>query len=674
MSRDPRFDILFEPVKIGPVTTPNRFYQVPHCTGMGYRRPQTVAEMRGIKAEGGWGVVSTEYCSIHPSADDDPFPTQAIWDEDDVRAHALMVDKVHAHGSLAAIELWHGGPASANLYTRESPRGPVSRPADLDFPIQCRAMDKADIREFRRWHVEAAKRAQRAGFDIVYVYACHWYLLNQFLSPSNRRTDEYGGSHENRVRLLREVIEDTKEAVGDRCAVAVRISASTGGPDDDQDTEEPRATIGMLAELPDLWDVTVADYSYEMGSSRFVKEAGLESTMAWVKGVTTKPVVSVGRFTSPETMVRLVRQGVIDLIGAARPSIADPFLPKKIREGREEDIRECIGCNVCYNGDQTGVPIRCTQNPTMGEEWRRGWHPERIAPKESDRSVLVIGAGPAGLEAAVALGRRGYPVTLAEGRTELGGRVVRESRLPGLAEWARVLDWRVTQLNKLSNVEIFMDSVLDAEQIMEFGADRVALATGARWRQDGIGRWHSEAIPGWDLAHVSTPDDIMDGLVPSGPVLVFDDDHYFMGGVIAEKLRREGQPVTLVTPSGEVSSWTHKTDEQERIQERLLELGVHIETATDLEAILDDHVRLACAYTAEPREVEAASVIMVTSREPNDSLHRELSERIEITRIGDCDAPGMIATSVYAGHRYAREMDAGPVPDVPFRREHARVP
>jgi len=674
MSRDPRFDILFEPVKIGPVTAPNRFYQVPHCTGMGYRRPQTVAEMRGVKAEGGWGVVSTEYCSIHPSSDDDPFPTHAIWDDDDIRAHALMVDKVHSHGSLAAIELWHGGRASGNLYSREAPRSALSWPVNENFPVQTRAMDKADIREFRRWHAEAARRGKQAGFDIVYVYACHWYLLHQFLAPSNQRSDEYGGSLENRVRLLREVIEDTKEVVGDDCAVAVRFSASSGGPDHDQDTDEPRATLEMLAELPDLWDITVADYSYEMGSSRFVREAGLETTMSWVKQATTKPVVSVGRLTSPETMVRLVKQGVIDLVGAARPSIADPFLPAKIREGREEDIRECIGCNVCYNGDQTGVPIRCTQNPSMGEEWRRGWHPEHIAPSESQRSVLIVGAGPAGLEAAVALGRRGYPVTLAEGRTELGGRVARESSLPGLSEWMRVRNWRVGQINKLPNVEVYLDSLLDAEQVMEFGADRVALATGARWRRDGIGRWHGEPIPGWDGGHVMTPDDIMDGAVPSGPVTVFDDDLYYMGGVVAEKLKGDGHDVTLVTTSGEVSSWTHKTQEQERIQERLIEVGVRLETGTTVEKIEREHLVLACAYTSETRVLETGTLVMVTAREPVDSLYTQLNGRIDITRIGDCDAPGMIATSVYSGHRYAREMDAPPKSDVPFRREHARVP
>ncbi len=250
MARDPRYDVLFEPVQIGPVTTRNRFYQVPHCSGMGFRRPQTLAAMREVKAEGGWGVVCTEYCSIHPTSDDDPYPTAALWDDEDVRSHALLVDKVHAHGSLAGVELWHGGRGAANAYTREAPLGTSSRTVEPGEPIQTRAMDKADIREFRRWHAEAAKRAKRAGFDIVYVYACHWYLLREFLLPSNRRSDEYGGSLENRTRLLRELIEDPKEAVGDRCAVAVRFGASFGGLDEEPNTEEPRAMIELLGELP----------------------------------------------------------------------------------------------------------------------------------------------------------------------------------------------------------------------------------------------------------------------------------------------------------------------------------------------------------------------------------------------------------------------------------------
>ncbi|MBW2543144.1 MAG: FAD-dependent oxidoreductase [Deltaproteobacteria bacterium] len=668
MARDPRYDILFEPVPIGPVTAPNRFYQVPHCTGMGHRSPQTLAAMREVKAEGGWGVVCTEYCSIHASSDDDPYPFASLWDEEDVRAQALMVDKVHRHGALAGVELWHSGPSSSNLHSREESLGPWSRPAILNNPTQCRVMDKRDIRELRRWHAAAARRAQRAGFDIVYVYGCHSYLISQFLSPANRRSDEYGGSLENRLRLFVELVEETKAAVGDSCAVAVRYSAGGGTVDGEPVIEEHHAMIESMAGLPDLWDLVVDDYSYEMGASRFVKEAALEDYVSWVKRVTDKPVVTIGRFTSPDTMLRQLKDGIVDLIGSARPSIADPFLPKKIDEGRLEDIRECIGCNICFASDAQGVPIRCTQNPSMGEEWRRGWHPERIPERQSEKRVLVVGGGPAGLEAATALGRRGYEVTLAEASKALGGRVALESNLPGLAEWARVRDWRVEQLNKLPNVEIFLDSRLDAEQILEFAADCVALATGARWRSDGLGRWYASPIEISDRARVLTPDDIMAGVQPEGPVVIFDDDHYYMGGVIAEKLRASGLDVTLATTDGIVSSWTRLTDEQIRIQTRLLELGVRIETSSALEAVRDDSAVLACAYTGARREIAAGCAVMVTSRTPCDSLYHALCEQIEIQRVGDCSAPGTIAAAVFAGHRYARDLDGEPA-DLPFRRE-----
>jgi len=671
MARDPRHDILFEPIRIGPVTAPNRFYQVPHCTGMGYARPEMLAAMRGVKAEGGWGVVSTEYCSVHPSSEDDPMPAATLWDEEDVRSLALMAEKVHLQGALAAVELWHGGHSTANLLSREEPVGVRSMPAWQD-PAQCRALDKSDIRDLRRWHVDAALRAQRAGFDIIYVYATHGYLLSQFLSSDNDRSDEYGGSLENRARIVRELIAETKEAVGDRCAVAVRYSADVGGPDGQPDTDEPRELFSLLAELPDLWDINITDYTYEMGASRFVKEGSLESYVNWVKPLTSKPVVSVGRFTTPDTMVRQIRQGVMDLIGAARPSIADPFLPKKIDEGRIEDIRECIGCNICSAAHRRAVPLWCTQNPTMGNEWRSGWHPEQIRDKGSDRTVLVIGAGPAGLEAARALGQRGYAVTLAEARTELGGRVARESALPGLSVWARVRDWRAGQLAKLSNVEIFLDSELDEEQILEFGADRVALATGADWRKTGIGRWHVTPIEGWESANLLTPDDVMGGAIPRGPVLLFDDDHYYLGSVVAEKLRRDDLDVTLVTPAGRVSEWDYTTEEQRRAQATLLGLGVRIETGTVVQSLAGDKVTLACIYTGRRRDVEAASVVMVTSREPRDALYHALSERIEIARIGDCSAPGIIASAVHSGHRYARAMDSKSEDD--FLRERPTVP
>jgi len=670
MTRDPRYDILFEPVRIGPVEAPNRFYQVPHCNGMGILRPRMLAEMRGIKAEGGWGVVCTEYCSIHPSSDDLPQPYASLWNQGDIKTHALMTEKVHEHGALAGVELWAGGAGAANLMTREVALGVGSMPNGGGHPFQTRSMDKKDIRNLRRWHRDAALRARQAGFDIVYVYATHYYLLGQFLSPIiNQRTDEYGGSTENRVRLIRELIEETKEAVGDTCAVAVRMAADDGtGTAEEPVSDDRREMFNILGELPDLWDVNIANYEQEMGVSRFVQEGSLEKTMQYVKSITSKPVVSVGRFTSPDTMVSQVRRGIVDLIGAARPSIADPFLPNKINEGRAEDIRECIGCNICYSGDSLGVPIRCTQNPTMGEEWRRGWHPERIHPKSSDATVLVVGAGPAGLEATRALGQRGYTVMLAEASTELGGRVAQECRLPGLAEWVRVADHRVQQIETMPNVDIFLDNHLNADDALSIEADHIVVATGALWRSDGFGRYHVR--PSADLGpaeQVFTPDDIFKGRLPEGRAIVFDDDHYYMGPVLAEALVAHGVEVCFVTPENLVSAWGVMTDEQYQTQQHVIELGVEIITAHGLDAFDGSKAELSCVYSEQTRTVDADAIVLVTARSPVDELYKEIAAKLEsedagsvptLHKIGDCDAPAIIAAAVYAGHRYARELEA----------------
>ena len=535
MSAEPRYDILLQPIAIGPVTAKNRFFQVPHCTGMGYRDPTALAHMRGVKAEGGWAVVCTEQVEFHWTSEITPFIELRLWDDRDVPMLAKMADHIHAHGALAGLELCYNGAHSPNFYSREVPMAPTGRAiASFTYePLQARTMDKQDIRNVRRWHKAAAVRARRAGYDLIYVYAGHGLsFLHHFLSREfNHRTDEYGGSLENRVRLLKEILIDTKEAVGDNCAVPCRLSMDELRGADGLEKAETEDMIGLVAEIPDLWDVCLASWENDSLSSRFGEEVGQEPFFAGVKALTTKPVVGVGRYTSPDRMVSIIKNGIVDLIGCARPSIADPFLPRKVAEGRLEDIRECIGCNICVSGDFTMSPIRCTQNPTMGEEWRRGWHPEFIRPKASEKPVLIVGAGPAGLEAAQALGKRGYAVTLAEQGRELGGRVARECRLPGLAAWGRVRDYRTEQLHKLANVSVYMESQLDAETVLEFGCPRVVIATGARWRGDGVGHHWTAPLPIEDGSQVLTPDDLMEGRLPQGTrVVVWDDDRYYMGG------------------------------------------------------------------------------------------------------------------------------------------------
>jgi len=241
-----RYSVLFEPVPIGPVVARNRFYQVPHCNGMGHVRPRAEAAMRAIKAEGGWAVVSNQETEIHPTSDLGPFAEGRLWDAHDIPALRLMTDAVHDKGALAAIELVHNGSHSLNQLTR----APILAPSDMAvenlIPKQARAMDKSDIRALRRWHRDAAIRARDAGFDIIYVYAGHNLTLAQhFMLPHmNQRSDEYGGSLENRVRLTRELLEETRDAVGDTCAVAFRFAVDEMlGADGMQAAEEGRAIV-----------------------------------------------------------------------------------------------------------------------------------------------------------------------------------------------------------------------------------------------------------------------------------------------------------------------------------------------------------------------------------------------------------------------------------------------
>jgi len=668
MARDPKYDILFEPVQIGPVTAPNRFFQVPHCNTLGHARPRAEAANRRVKAEGGWGVICTQEVEIHPSADISPFIEGRIWDERDIPQHRLMTDAVHEYGALAGIELAYNALHAPNHYSRIAPMSPSGTVAHGSHPIQARAMTKRDIADVRRWHVEAAQRARQAGYDIVYVYASHDMGLLQhfFKTQYNQRSDEYGGSLENRVRLTREILTDVKEAVGHDCAIAFRFATDELlGSNGLQAESEGRDIVGMLAEIPDLWDVNISGWDNDSATARFEPNEGYqEPYTAFVKTLTSKPVVGVGRFTSADTMVSQIKRGVLDLIGAARPSIADPFLPRKIDEGRIEDIRECIGCNICVAQDNLAVPIRCTQNPTQGEEWKQNWHPEKIEAAASEDQVLVIGAGPAGLEATLQLANRGYQVTLAEAGDSLGGRVSRESELPGMSSYARVRDYREHQLRQKPDVEIYLGNHLSANDVIELQIPHVLIATGAHWQRDGTGRRHAFPIQGVENVAVLTPDDVLAGKEIVGKVVIYDDDHYFMGSTIAELCRDRGHDVCLVTPQSKVSSWTEYTLEQEKIQARLLALEVEIVVSHQLLEVTEGNARIENIYSDQhQQQLDFETLIMVTSRQSDDVLYHALLEqehRFKTLRaIGDCNAPGTVAAAVYDGHSAARHLESG---------------
>jgi dimethylamine/trimethylamine dehydrogenase len=559
-----------------------------------------------------------------------------------------MTDAVHEHGALAGIELWHGGACTLNRTSRLAPLSPSGMPwlsTHLGFMgnLRPRTMDAGDIRDLLKWQAAGARRAMRAGFDIVYVYAGMGYLPYEFLLPEyNHRTDGYGGSIGNRVRLVRELLEVTRDAVGDRCGVALRISLEElRGKPGLNAPSEAHEVVQLLGEIPDLWDVKMDSSPTDCAPSRFAGEGSHEPVVNFVKQLTRKPVVGVGRFTSPDVMVSQVKRGILDLIGGARPSIADPFLPRKIDEGREHEIRECIGCNICISSWHDGVPVRCTQNPTAGEEWRRGWHPERFERPKSPSSVLIVGGGPAGLECAVTLARRGYQVTLADAAKAFGGRLAFETRLPGLAE-------------------------LKPEDILDLEHGHVVLATGARWTKMLFSTLEFP-VGELDSPGVYTPDDLAAGIVPPAPVVVFDFDNYYLAGAVAEQLAIEVGEVSYVTTAGNASAWTFMTNELPMVHRALGKAGVPIHTLHRVTAFDGATVTLADVYSGKEKSLACRSLVIVGMRKPRDELYHALLAReselkdagiSSVARIGDSIAPGAIVHAVHDGHRYAREFDS----------------
>ena len=697
MAADSRYDILFEPIKLGPKTLKNRFWQVPHCNGAGSERPGMQAAFREMKAEGGWGAVFTEVCFFTFDSDITPWVGSRLIDKGDMRNLAAMCDAIHKHDALAGVELTHGSSFCLNAESRMPGRAPSQIPHEFEGMASAREMTKKEIRQMQIDHVEGALKARETGFDLLTIFAGLATLPNYFLYPfNNKRTDEYGGSFENRCRFSIELMEMIREKIDD-CAIGMRFPIDTlevpygYGDLGVRACQEGAAFIEVMDRLVDYWDINIGTLNWgeDAGSSRFFESNHQEKYTRHAKQVSKKPIVNVGRFTDPDTMRKALISNQCDIIGAARPSIADPFLPNKIFEGKYDEIRECIGCNICVSRwEKGGAPIWCTQNPTSGEEYRRNWHPEKYIPAANPEApIMVVGAGPAGLECAMTLGLRGYElVHVAESASQIGGHVDWVSKLPGFGAWRRVIDWRETQIAKRTNVQINLNTKMTYEEILQCGAEHLIFATGSHWDGSGMSAILHDHIAQVNsrLPEAATPEQyVLEGKKMGEKVLVVDNDAYYMGSAMAQLLAQNGHSVTYVTYGETVGPYLRFTLEEQRMYETLINLGCTMIAHHITVAAQNGEAVLVHMWSGKEQIVEYDSIMLVTHRISDCEIYNRLQESPDameaagiksIHLIGDARTPGMIAQAVFSGTRLAREFDS-PDPDKhkPFIRERRLI-
>ncbi len=648
---------LFAPIRLGGVELRNRVVMTGHGTGMAADHlpsDQHVAYFRE-RARGGVGLIGMAFPQIHPSSQNVPGEVQA-YDPSVVAPLRRVTDAVHEHGARIVMQLGHTGRQSTSTWTDRPLWAPSGIPCPLNREMP-KEMEPEDIDEIVDGHAVAARHAQDGGMDGVEIHSGYGgYLLASFLSPfSNQRSDEYGGSTENRLRLLLRALDAVRQAVGPDFLVGMNMQGddfSPGGLELDEGVEMARA-VAATGEV---------DYFCVKGSTYYSASQNVPDMQhprgGWVplasaiKAAVDVPVIAVGRLSDPAHAARVLVDGHADLVAMTRQHIADPETVRKLQEGRPEDVRGCISCNQgCIDRLFKITHTTCVVNPAAGYEHVLGDLRHASSPKR----VLVVGGGPAGMKTAEIAARRGHTVTLVERRAELGGQARLAAALRGrqdIGEAVRHLD---VALGKLE-VDRRLGEELDVDALLALGADEVVVATGSAPSREVIGNlsYGIREVPGLDRDHVLTSVDVLEhGAEVGDRVLIVDDgEGQWKGHGLALHLADGEREVHMSTPLPYVGAAIGPFS-QNRLIPRLFDAGIRRHPFSLLLEVRDD----TAVLRSEGREVELGvdTVVLAGWHRPQAALYFALKQRgVEVRRVGDAVASRTMLEAFREGERLGR--------------------
>lgn len=653
---------LFEPIRLGSVEVRNRIVMTGHGTGLAedfLPSARHVAYYRE-RAIGGAGLIGMAFPQIHPTSQDVPGEPHA-YDPRIVPGLGRIADAVHDHGARIVMQLGHGGRQGASTFTEQALWSPsnVPCPFNLEMPKE---MEPEDIEAIVEGHAIGARHAKQGGMDGVEIHSGYGgYLLASFLSPfSNFRTDEYGGSLENRVRIVAQVIEAVRAEVGSDYLVGINLQGhdfSPGGLVAEDAQEIARALAAT--EGIDYICVKAATYfeaNQNVPDMQHPKRIW-EPLAAAVREAVSVPVIAVGRINEPLDAAAVLAAGHADMVAMTRAQIADPELANKMREGRADEIRRCIGCNQgCIDRLFKMTSATCVHNPAAGYELELGIG--TLRPADPGRRVVVVGGGPAGLKAAEVAARRGHEVTLLERRPRLGGQLRLAASVKGRGEIAGVFTYLEGQLERLG-VDVRLETDAAGQDVLDLAPDAVIVASGSSPRRELIGNLAQgiHETPGLDREDVHDVWELLEGGVePGHRVLVVDDGEGNWKAIsIALQLSEEGHEVHISTPLPHVGAKVGPFS-QHKLIPRLFASGMSLHPFATLLAVDDGGATLAEAG-GETRIEDLDSVILAGWHHPVNDVYFELKQAgTEVERVGDAIACRSMMEAVHEGERAARRL------------------